>query len=218
VPLWARREVVRGSTRRAAISTFDGEPQGPGAVKATSSLDDELRRSSAAESLEAAIRARADVLMALVLVALGIIIFYFSWTMPRLENRQVHPATIPGLVPILLSAALTLCALLLLWRSTRIAAPGGWSGLGALLRTRAALRVGVILALAFLHTLVLVGWLPFWAAAMAFIFAFIVVFETWLAEEPPNFLSTIAWALGIAVVGGGGIFFVFERIFLVRLP
>jgi putative tricarboxylic transport membrane protein len=156
--------------------------------------------------------------MALVLVALGVAIFYFSWTMPRLENRQVHPATIPGLVPILLSAALTLCGLLLLWRSAHISAPGGWRGLGALFGTRAALRIGVILVLALLHTLVLVGWLPFWAAAMAFIFAFIVIFETWLADEPANLLATIAWAVGIAVVGGGGIFLVFERIFLVRLP
>jgi hypothetical protein len=69
------------------------------------------------DNLDHAIRARADLLTALVLVALGLIIFYLSWTMPRLENRHVHPATIPGLVPIFLSIALTVCGLLLLWRS-----------------------------------------------------------------------------------------------------
>jgi putative tricarboxylic transport membrane protein len=175
-------------------------------------------RRSTDENLEVAIRSRADLLTALLLVALGITVFYFSWTMPRLENRQVHPATIPGLVPMLLSAALTLCGLLLLWRSARIPASGGWMGLGALFKTRQALRVLVILGLALLHTLVLVGWLPFWAAAMAFIFAFILVFETWLADEPANLLITLAWAAGIAVIGGGGIYYVFERIFLVRLP
>lgn len=165
-----------------------------------------------------AIRARADLLTALVLVALGLIIFYLSWTMPRLENRHVHPATIPGLVPIFLSIALTVCGLLLLWRSARIQAPGGWSGLAGLFATQQALRVWVILGLALIHTLVLVGWLPFWAAAMLFIFAFIMIFETWLADAPANPLSTLLWAIGIAVVGGGGIYYVFERIFLVRLP
>jgi putative tricarboxylic transport membrane protein len=170
------------------------------------------------DSAEIAIRARADLITALVLVALGLALFYWSWTMPRLEARRVHPATIPGLVPILLSVALTLCGLLLGWRSWRIKAPGGWQGLAALFTTRQAMRVAVILALAAMHTLVLVGWLPFWAAAMLFIFAFIMIFETWLADEPAGLLTTLAWAIGIAVAGGGGIYYVFERIFLVRLP
>ena len=175
-------------------------------------------QASTNEEHEIAVRARADLLTSLVLVALGVVVFYFSWTMPRLENRHVHPATIPGLVPIMLSAALTLCGLLLLWRSARISAPGGWTGLGAALKSRQALRVMAILALAFFHTLVLVGLVPFCAAAMAFIFAFIVIFETWSPDEPVRPLSTLAWALGIAVIGGGGIYYVFERIFLVRLP
>jgi len=170
------------------------------------------------ETGETAIRARADLLTAIVLVALGLVIFYFSWTMPRLENRHVHPATIPGLVPMLLGAALSLCGGLLLWRSARIEAPGGWHGLAALFGTTQALRVMVILGLALVHTLVLVGWLPFWAAAMLFIFAFIMVFETWLSEAPVNPLSSLLWAIAIAVTGGGGIYYVFERIFLVRLP
>jgi putative tricarboxylic transport membrane protein len=165
-----------------------------------------------------AVRARADVLTAIALVVLGLVIFYFSWTMPRLENRHIHPATIPGLVPICLSMALTICALLLLWRSLRIDAPGGWHGLAALFTTKQALRVLVILGLALIHTLVLVGWLPFWAAAMLFIFAFVLIFETWLTDGPVNPLSSLLWAIGIAIVGGGGIYYVFERIFLVRLP
>ena len=167
---------------------------------------------------EQAIRARADLLTAFVLVALGLAIFYLSWTMPRLENRHVHPATIPGLVPMFLSAALTLCGLLLGLRSWRIESTGGWRGLAGLFATPQALRVLVILGLALFHTLVLVGWLPFWAAAMIFIFAFIMIFETWLNDAPSNPLVSLGWAIAIAVAGGGGIFYIFERIFLVRLP
>lgn len=164
------------------------------------------------------VRARADLVTALVLLALGLAVVYLSWTMPRLEVRRIHPSTIPGLVPLLLGIALTVCGGLLAWRSWRIDAPGGWQDLFGLVRTREALRVGVVLALALVHTLVLVGLIPFWAAAMLFIFAFIMVFETWLNEGPADPLRSFLWALAIAVVGGGGIYLVFERIFLVRLP
>lgn len=170
------------------------------------------------EREETAVRARADLLTAIVLVVLGLAIFYLSWTMPRLEARRVHPATIPGLVPMFLSAGLVICGALLAWRSARIDSAGGWRGLLAVFGTRETQRVLVVLALALIHTLVLVGWLPFWAAAMTFIFAFIMVFETWLADTPGNPVSTLLWAIGIAVLGGGGIYYVFERIFLVRLP
>jgi len=170
------------------------------------------------EKTQRATAARADLVTALVLVALGLAVFYLSWTMPRLEARRIHPATIPGLVPMILSAALVICGGLLALRSARLEADGGWHGLVGLLRTREALRVGVVLGLALIFTLVLIGWLPFWAAAMSFIFAFIVTFELLLGDAKPNPVSTLAWALAIALIGGGGIFYVFERIFLVRLP
>ncbi|UXN73577.1 tripartite tricarboxylate transporter TctB family protein [Devosia sp. A8/3-2] len=155
---------------------------------------------------------------AFVLVAPGLAVIYLSRTMPRLEARRIHPATIPGLVPLFLGIGLTCCGGLLLWRSWRIEALGGWQNLFDLLKTREALRIGVVLGLALIHTLVLVGLIPFWAAAMLFIFAFIMIFETWLSEGPAEPLKSFCWALTIAVVGGGGIYLVFERIFLVRLP
>ena len=164
------------------------------------------------------VRARADLLTALILVGLGCVVIYLSWTMPRLEARRIHPSTIPGLVPFFLGIGLAFCGGLLALRSWRIQAPGGWQGLFGLLKTREALRVGVLLALALVHTLVLVGLIPFWAAAMLFIFAFIMIFETWLSDGPAEPLKSALWALAIAVVGGGGIYLVFERIFLVRLP
>jgi putative tricarboxylic transport membrane protein len=170
------------------------------------------------DAREVGIRARADLVTALVLVALGLAVIYLSWTMPRLEARRIHPSTIPGLVPLFLGVGLTLLGGLLAWRSWRIEAPGGWRNLIGLVRTREAMRVGVILALALVHTLVLVGFIPFWAAAMLFIFAFIMIFETWLNEGPADPLKSFAWALAVAVVAGGGIYLVFERIFLVRLP
>lgn len=167
---------------------------------------------------EQAVRSRADLVTAIILVLLGVAVVYMSWTMPRLEARRIHPSTIPGLVPFFLGAALTLCGSLLALRSWRMDAPGGWHGLARLLVSWQAVRVAGVLGLALVFTLLLVGWLPFWAAAMIFIFSFIVLFETVLADEPIPLVRSALWALGIAVVAGGGIFYVFERIFLVRLP
>ncbi|MHA6689419.1 tripartite tricarboxylate transporter TctB family protein [Devosia sp. A449] len=167
---------------------------------------------------EQGVRARADLVAAIVLVALGLAVFYMSWTMPRLEARRINPATIPGLVPMILGAVLTLLGGLLAWRSWRIEAPDGWRGLAQLLVSWQAFRVGAVLGLALVFTLVLVGWLPFWLAAMLFIFTFIILFETVLADQPIPLLRSALWALGVAVVAGGGIAYAFTRIFLIRLP
>ena len=170
------------------------------------------------DTTEQAIRTKADLLTALLLVALGLAVVYLSWTMPRLEARRIHPSTIPGLVPLILGAILTLCGGLLALKSARQPAYGGWQGLFGLVRTLEAQRVGALVALALVHTLVMVGWLPFWAAAMLFIFVFIFVFELGFRTGPVRPLQSLLWAAAIAVVGGGGIYLVFERLFLVRLP
>ncbi|MFN4211974.1 MAG: hypothetical protein ACK4G5_15505, partial [Devosia sp.] len=70
-------------------------------------------KTSTDDSTDLAIRARADLITAVVLIALGLLVTYLSWTMPRLEARRIHPATIPGLVPIMLGVLLTLCGGLL---------------------------------------------------------------------------------------------------------
>ncbi len=170
------------------------------------------------EPQERVVRARADLLTAVVLVILGLLVFYLSWTMPRLEARHVHPATIPGLVPMLLGAALTVCGAFLGLGAWRIRAPNGWRALGLVLLTRQAMRVVAVLALALVYTLVLVGWLPFWAASMLFVFSFIFLFEVVLTRELTHVLRSVLWGLTVAIVAGAGIAYVFERIFLVRLP
>jgi hypothetical protein len=165
-----------------------------------------------------AVAARADLVAAILLVLLGLAVVYFSWTMNRLEARHIHPATIPGLVPLFLGAALTLCGGLLTLRSLRLGRPGAWAGLWRALTSSEAVRAGAVLALALVHTLVLVGRVPFWLASMLFIFAFIVLFETVLIDRRQSLVRTLFWAALVAIVGALGIYFVFERIFLVRLP
>lgn len=170
------------------------------------------------EEDEQGMRARADLVTAIVLVAIGLFLFYVSYTMPRLEARKVHPSTIPGLVPMALSFALTCLGAMLGIRSWRVRAPNGWRDLLKVFGSMAAARVLAAMILVFIFTLGLVGWLPFWAASMLFIFAMIMTMETLLTNDPLPFVRSALWALATAVVCGGAIYYLFAEIFLVRLP
>jgi putative tricarboxylic transport membrane protein len=57
--------------------------------------------------------ATADRVTAIVLLALGAAMTWGGFVMDRLEIRQIHPASIPGLVPMILGLAMMLCAVLL---------------------------------------------------------------------------------------------------------
>lgn len=170
------------------------------------------------ESDEQSVRARADLLTAIVLVAFGLFLFYESFSMPRLEARRVHPSTIPGLVPMLLSAVLTGLGVLLGIRSWRIEAPGGWRGLMRVVTSMQAARVLAATFLVLVFALGLVGWLPFWAASIIFIFTFVLTMEILLSDQPVPLARSVFWGLVTAVVCGGGIYYLFAEIFLVRLP
>ncbi|GHA23762.1 hypothetical protein GCM10007989_19120 [Devosia pacifica] len=184
-------------------------------------MSDDSLSTSPSEEAEAAAASRmirADLVMAVVLIILGAAILYGSWTMPRLELRRVHPLTVPGLVPGMLSFALIICGAILGGRSVRRPAPGGWHLLGAALLSQQAMRAGTVMVLALIYSLILVGTLPFWLATGLFVFSFVVVFEAWLGVPRKPLVPTLAWAFGLAVVTAAAVTLVFERAFLVRLP
>jgi hypothetical protein len=164
------------------------------------------------------VRIRADLITALVLVALGIAVTYFSWTMDRLEVRRIHPATMPGLVPLFLGVALTLSGALLALRSYRQDVAGSGAALLRVIVSWPAMRVLVTLGLALVYTLLLVGRMPFWLASALFVATFIILFETVLADRPGSLTRTLIWAVLVALGAGLGIHYVFGQIFLVRLP
>lgn len=170
------------------------------------------------EEGEQGVRARADLVTAIVLVILGLVVFYFSYTMPRLEARGVHPMTIPGLVPMALGAGLAFLGVLLGLNAWRADAGGSWGGFLRVFWTLEAARVAAALGLVLVFTLVLVGWLPFWGASMAFLFLFIVTMETVLTDGRASVPRTLFWAAATAVAAGGGIYYLFAELFLVRLP
>src|SRR6056297_2853194 len=63
--------------------------------------------------------ARADRITAFVFFVLGAAMTWGGYVMDRLEIRQIHPASIPGLVPMFLGVALMLCRSALSGREDR---------------------------------------------------------------------------------------------------
>lgn len=174
---------------------------------------------SADQNVERRRMNRADLVTGCVLAVLGLVIVYLSWTMPRLEVRGVHPATVPGLVPGLLGFTLAICGAALsikAWREGR--QEKGWRDLLTAFSTAEAGRFVVAAGIALFYSLVLVGLLPFWLATAAFVFTFIFAFETWLSSAPKPLLRSALWALVQAVIVGVLVTLVFEYGFLVRLP
>lgn len=157
----------------------------------------------------------ADRITAVILLAFGAAVTYGGWVMDRLEIRRIHPASIPGLLPILLGIALMICAVVL-YVQTRDKAEAG-TNLSSAVPMRMG-RLALILAVTLAYALGLVGTLPFWAATFVFVAGFICVFD-WPADVNPRSLSRLALAATIeGVAVAVAVSLLFEKAFLVRLP
>lgn len=162
--------------------------------------------------------ALADLITSVILTGVGVFVFINAYQMPRLEQRNVHPLTVPGLVPMLLGGVLVVLALLLAYRAFRLTNAESWPALLGHLRSPEAARFAAGISLVLIFVLVLLGRMPFWMATALFIFAFILVLEVFLDDEPPRLMRSVIWALLTAVVASAAIYYLFAQIFLVRLP
>jgi putative tricarboxylic transport membrane protein len=155
--------------------------------------------------------ARADRVAAVVLFALGIAMLYGGYGMDRLEIRQIHPASIPGLVPMLLGAVLAVCAVLL-YAGARDDA-GGAQAEGV-----SWPNAGIALGLCLVSALGLVGRVPFFWATAIFVAAFAGTFLWRDAEAAPRPARVALVALVFGIAAAGAISVLFRYGFLVRLP
>jgi hypothetical protein len=160
---------------------------------------------------------RADLVWALVWIAVGGAIFYGGVAMDRLERQHINPYTAPGLVPALLGVAIGLMGVILLARSLR--AGGLDSGArGATGHTHFP-RLFLALALCLAYAAGLVGrGAPFWLATFLFVLAAIVTLQ-WgerraRGERGRGLLVAALCAAGTAAI----VTLVFQELFLVRLP
>ncbi|MGK6307713.1 tripartite tricarboxylate transporter TctB family protein [Variovorax sp. DT-64] len=163
---------------------------------------------------------RSDLRQALGWVALGIATIVGSLRMDRLEQQDINPYTVPGLLPGCLGAAVALFGLLLAYRSwRRLAAsprvPGALDG-----SDRAEFRrIATVLALCVGFAAGLVGrGLAFWLATAVFVTVSIAVLQFAERSARNQRLRGLAFALAVGLGTGFIVTFVFQELFLVHLP
>ncbi|MGH6904364.1 MAG: tripartite tricarboxylate transporter TctB family protein [Geminicoccaceae bacterium] len=164
---------------------------------------------------------RADLVTGLIFVALGLAVVVECLRMPRFAELNVDPYTVPGLVPGILGAIIAVLGAVLVVRAARA---GGWRlaepapDARPLLADPGTRRVLLAIALCLLYAAGLLGRLPFWLASFLFIVAFVVLFEWPLAAGRSDRLRRVLFAVVLAAVISAATSFVFQEIFLVRLP
>jgi putative tricarboxylic transport membrane protein len=164
---------------------------------------------------------RADLVTGVIFLVFGLAVVAESYGMPRLEERNINPWTAPGIVPGMLGLVIALLGAALAFRS---AAAGGLHAQSGktpdeAVEARASLaRLALCAALCIIYAVLLVGRLPFWLATGLFVFAFIAAFEWPAADSKAGRLRMFAVAIVIAAATAIVVSFVFEYLFLVRLP
>jgi hypothetical protein len=177
--------------------------------------------SPAAHGTDHPASARSDFLASFGWMALGAAALVGGLTMDRLENQDVNPYTVPGLLPGLLGIVMLLLGGTLMLRSLR---QGGLHRpvlLAAAVPPGAARQLWLALGLCVVFDVALVGHgLPFWIAAALFVSVAILSLQhaqRRAAGQRLTFRAVVA-AVAIGLGAGAGITLLFQQIFLVRLP
>lgn len=160
---------------------------------------------------------RDDVTGGLLWMALGAAILAGSWRMDRLEAQDINPYTIPGLVPGLLGLAMVFFASLMTLRGWR---NGGFhrTAIRSMVPTASYGRLATVLVLCMGFVGLLLGRIPFWAAASLFVTLSIGVLRWGELKLSGRLGRGLLQAGVIGVCAGVAVTLVFEQIFLVRLP
>lgn len=157
--------------------------------------------------------ARSDLRGGAAWVGFGLLILIGSWRMERFESMGAQLYAMPGFVPALLGGTLVLLGLVLMmrgWARRRHEAAAADGATAPLLNG----RISTTLALTLLYAAVLIGRLPFWLATALFVAAFVALYA------PPEQARTrrLVVALLAGVITSAAVTWVFQYIFLVRLP
>lgn len=164
--------------------------------------------------------AKADLITGLVLLALGLATTFESYRMPRLEERAIDPWTAPGIVPGMLGIVIAVLGAALALRSAAAGAFAAKFDTGddpAEVRA-ARFRFWLCLGLCLIYAVGLVGHTPFWLATLLFVFSFIAAFEWRAGDDTRSRGIKLAAAGAVAAATAAFVPFLFETLFLVRLP
>jgi hypothetical protein len=163
---------------------------------------------------------RQEYLNAGVWATLGAVILVASWRMDRLATMNIDPWSVPGLTPGVVGALMIVLALALALQARRAGAdPGHEEDRPADPADGGTLRTLVAMVLCVLFAGITLGHgLPFAVEGAIFIFAFTAVFSwrTWRDEN--RIARALAQTVAVAVIAAALIAWLFESVFLVRLP
>lgn len=168
--------------------------------------------------------ARSEVRQSFGWIVFGLVVVVLSWRMDRLEHQHINPYTVPGLLPGCLGLAVVLFGSLMLlrsWRAVRDQAALGQAEppIDADLQRTERRRIGIVLALCLGYAGGLMGHgLPFWLATAIFIAVAIGVLQFQARGASGQRLRGLLFALVMGAATGAATTFVFQELFLVRLP
>jgi hypothetical protein len=148
---------------------------------------------------------------------LAIAIFAGAWQMDRLTHLQATTYTVPGLVPGLLGTAIGLVSVILMARAVRAGALAGARWPRFDLREHWRLIAVLVLCLGYAIGLVAHG-LPFWLGSAIFTAVFIFVFQFAERRRAGTLPRGALVAVAVGLVSALVIHYVFQDLFLVRLP
>lgn len=170
---------------------------------------------------EPTISPRVDLATAAILLVFAVGVLKIAIGMPTFAEKGASLFLAPGIVPGFYGGVLVLLSLVLAARSI---VRGALRPARATPARRAGdsgqswLRLAIAAGLCFGFAVLLVGALPFWLAAAIFISTFVIIFEWPPGGRIGNRLRPMASAVLLGLVAGGAIHYVFQQIFLVRLP
>lgn len=165
---------------------------------------------------------RGEVGTALVWFVLGAAIAVVSWRMDRLRHLDVNPWSVPGLTPGAIGVLMMAFALVLGWRALRTSAADPTSDSASAAASPVAgesRRTIVAGALCVLFAGVSLGHgLPFVVEGAVFVFAFTSIFSWRAWRDEGRIGRGLAQTMVVSVVAAIVISWLFESVFLVRLP
>jgi hypothetical protein len=162
---------------------------------------------------------RTDLVTGGIWVVLGVAITIGSWRMDRLESQGVPWFTAPGLVPGILGVMITITALGIVLRALRSRDSGRPASSMASDDTRFAGRAALTLALCVGFAAGLVGHgIPFWIAAAVYLFLHIFLLQLPARRARNEVARGTLVAAAIAIGASAAISYIFQEVFLVRLP
>jgi hypothetical protein len=164
---------------------------------------------------------RADFLTSMILIVVGVAIFWISLEMPRYEDQGGSFLDSPGIVPAILGLLIAALSLVVFIRSiVRKGYNLGWNkaSFTAVLKDTKTVRMLVTIGFGIFYGLFLMRLLHFIASTLVFIFMFIMVFEWDLKKSLAAQWKVPVFAAVIAVGVTAGVYGAFQYLFLVNLP